>query len=173
MRRVLPPIWAFVLGCVVLALAWLVPGLLDGAVLADTMLRQDYKLPELMAGYVPELRHSLQLTLGAGGLAALVAFIAWLALAVAIRPTGPGQVARGWRLVYWGVLAVLAAAAAYLVIAFRVLGAVDSIDELFANRMAAAVALGAAVVFWVLCLVGTERMIRPAVPGGSVLVGRA
>ncbi len=168
----MPIAMALAAGCALLALAWLLPGLLDGASLAEAMLKPSYKLPELIPAYVPDLRQALRATLATGAGAALAAFAAWVLGVQLARPTGPRQVGRSWRLWLWLGLAILVAAASYLVIEYRVLGRLDSVEEVTANRLAALVAAAACLVFWLLSLLGTERMMRPAVPLGALLMAR-
>ncbi len=159
-------------GCAVLALAWLVPGLLDGGSLANAMLKPDYKLPELVSAYIPGLRDALQSTLATGAGAALAAFIIWVAATRLARPTGPRQVGRGWRFPLWLLLAILTAAVSYLAIEYRILGPLEPVAPVTANRLAAAVAVAACLLFWLLSMLGTERMMRPAVPLAPYLTAR-
>ncbi len=168
-----PPGRSLVLGCILVACAWALPLFLDGSQLAGGALRANYSLPELMAAYVPELRRAAQLTLVTAVAVPLLAFLAWVAETSLLRPTGPGQVARGWRSITWFVIAVIAGGAVYALVGWKTLGGVDSVDDVVANRTAIVLALLSLVLFWVFCLLGTERMIRPAVPGGALLVGRS
>ena len=171
--RLVPPARSLVLGCLLLACAWAIPLFLDGSQLAHGMLRANYSLPELVDTYVPQLRRAAQLTLVTAAAVPLVAFLLWVAETSVSRPTGPGQVARGWRFVTWFVIAVVAGAAVYAVVDWGTLGGADPVDDVLANRAAILSGLFAVGLFWVFCLLGTERMIRPAVPGGALLVGRA
>ena len=171
--RAIPPVRSLILGCILVAGAWALPLFLDGAQLAQGLLRANYSLPELMASYVPELRRAAQLTLVTAAAVPLLAFLAWVAETSLMRPTGPGQVARGWRSVTWFVIALIAGGAVYGLVNWETLGGVDSVDDVIANRTAIVLALLSLVLFWVFCLIGTERMIRPAVPGGALLVGRS
>ena len=159
-------------GCAVLALAWLVPGLLDGNSLANAMLKPAYKLPELIPAYVPGLRAGLQASLASGAGAALAAFAVWVGATRLARPTGPRQVGLSWRLALWLVLAVLAAVLSYLAIEDRILGRMEPVEEVTANRLAFVIGFAAAVLFWLLSLLGTERMMRPAVPLAPLLTAR-
>ena len=168
----MPLALALGVGCALLALAWLVPGLLDGASLADAMLKPSYKLPEMIPSYVPDLREALRATLATAAGAALAAFVIWVLGTQPGRPTGPHQVGRSWRLALWLGLAALAATVTYLAIEYRVLGPLDSVDEVTSNRLAALLAVAACIVFWLLSLIGTERMMRPAVPLGALLMAR-
>ncbi len=168
-----PPGRSLVLGCILVACAWALPLFLDSSQLAGGALRANYSLPELMAAYVPELRRAAQLTLVTAVAVPLLAFLAWVVETSLLRPTGPGQVARGWRSITWFVIAVIAGGAVYALVGWKTLGGVASVDDVVANRTAIVLALLSLVLFWVFCLLGTERMIRPAVPGGALLVGRS
>ena len=161
-----PALWSGLLAAVLVAIAWVLPGLLDGAAF-EGMLQSNYRLPELVSAYVPELLHGVRLSLLAGIGAAVCGFLAWLASMLVARPTGPGQVARSRRCWVWFALGAATAVTAYITTAVGVFGALDTIDGATATRAAASVALGSLLVFWVFCLLGTERMIRPAVPCGA------
>ena len=78
---------------------------------------------------------------------------------------------RGWRFITWFVIALIAAVPSYSLVNWETLGDVESIDDVVVNRSAIVLALLSLLLFWVFCLLGTERMIRPAVPGGALLVG--
>ena len=167
-----PSAFGLLAGCAVLAAAWLLPGLLDGDTLANALLKPAYKLPELIPAYVPALRAGLQASLATGAGAGLAAFAVWVAATRLARPTGPRQVGRSWRLPLWFTLAGLAVVVAYLAIAYRILGRMEPVEEVTANRLAAIVGVGAAGLFWLLSLLGTERMMRPAVPLAPLLMAR-
>ena len=166
-------VWAVLAGAALIAAAWFGPALLDGPALADTMLRESFKLPEVVASYVPELVGTLRLSTVAAASCPLAGFLIFVALTVAIHPTGPGQVGRSWRLGLWLVLLVAVAVSSYLLAYFGMVGRLEAIDELAATRVALAEAAGAAIAFWALSLIGTERMTRPAVPLAGLLMRSA
>ena len=141
--RTIPPFRAIILGCFIVACAWIVPLFVDGTQLAQGLLRPNYSLPELLASYVPELRlrHAAQLTLVTAAAVPLLAFLAWVAETSVMRPTGPGQVARGWRFVTWCVIALIAGGAVYGLVGWDTLGGIDSVDDVVANRAAVVLAL--------------------------------
>ena len=166
------PTLGLLAGFAVMGLAWILPGLVDGDSLAEAMLKPDYKLPELISAYVPGLRDALQATLLTGARSALAAYVIWVASTRLARPTGPRQVGRGWRFPLWCVLAILAAVISYLAIEYRILGPLEPVEGVTANRLALVVGLAAALLFWLLSLLGTERMMRPAVPLAPFLTAR-
>ena len=137
--------------------------------MADLMLDEAFRLPELLSNYIPELRQAVQHSLTLGCTLALGNFLAWVLITRLARPSGPGQVARGWSRLAWWVLAVVTAVGAFFIVWAWVLAGLDTIDRQVAIRFAALVAVVALIVFWVLCLFGTELMLRPAVLGGSTL----
>ena len=165
--------WAVVVGLALIAAAWFGPALLDGPALAETMLRESFKLPEVVASYVPGLVATLRQSSVAAASCPLVGFLLFVALTIAIRPTGPGQVGRSWRLALWLVLLVAVAVSSYLLAYLGMVGRLEAVDELAATRVALAEAAVAAVVFWALSLIGTERMTRPAVPLAGLLMRSA
>ncbi len=168
----MPPARAIVLGIVLLVATLAASQWLDDTRLAEGMLRADHRLPELMPSYIPDLRRAVQLTLATVVAVPLLAFLAWIGETAFARPTGPGQVARGWRLATWVVICVLTGLCVYGLVDYETLGGLDSVDARFANQAALVLAAVAAALFWAFCLLGTERMIRPAVPCGGLLVGR-
>lgn len=174
-RHWLPPfLQALAVGAVFLLLpAWLVPGLVDSTVLTDRMLQASYQLPELVSSYVPDLLLGVRLSLVAGASAALGCFAAWAVAMLLLRPAGPAEVGRSWRRVLWSVLAFVAAVIAYAATSVGLLGRLDTVDGAAATRLAVAIAAAAPFAFWVLSLIGAERMMLPAVPGGTVVRGRA
>ena len=171
-ERVLPPVRSLVLGCILLAGAWIAPLFLDGNQLAEGLLRANYSLPELIASYVPDLRRAAQLTLVTAVAVPLLAFGVWVAETSVSRPTGPGQVGRGWRSATWLVILVAAGGAVYGLSNWRTLGSLEAVDDVVANRVAVALASLSLLLFWVFSLLGTERMIRPAVPAGALWIGQ-
>ena len=82
---------ALPVGTVLLILAWLGPSFLDPAVVGDRMLQASYKLPELVASYVPDLIESLRVAFAGSVAAALFGFLIWVVAILVARPTGPGQ----------------------------------------------------------------------------------
>jgi hypothetical protein len=164
---------ATLVAALLLVAAYLVPGLLDGAALANAMLKQSYKLPEIMDAFIPDLVQNVRLSLLAGVGSALVGFYVWAVATAAVRPTGPGQVRRGWRPVLWFVLLAVVCVSGYLLTSFGLAAEADAVDETVATRAAFVISVSSAVVYWALCLIGTERMTRPAIPAGPLLMRAA
>jgi hypothetical protein len=61
------------------------------------------KLPEIIDAFIPDLVRNLRLSAGRHGICSCRLYVRAVA-AAAMRPTGLGQVRRGWRPVLWFVL---------------------------------------------------------------------
>lgn len=162
---------ALVLGAVLGAAAWVAPGLVGDATLADRLLQQSYKLPELVSAYIPDLLQALRQSFLSPLGTAVFGFVIWIAALRVGRPTGPGQVAQGWRPALWAVLAASAAVGTFALVSWTVLGPLDTVDGTSARWLAFGCAAAAPMVFWLMCLLGTEPMMRPAVPVAARLGG--
>lgn len=158
-------------GAALAALLWIAPSFVDSAALSERALRPNYKLPELVANYTPDLVAALKAGLVQGAAAAIAGLVLWTLLTRVGRPMGPGQVRRGWRRNAWLLLLTAVALTAFGLPYFALVHQLDTVDPDAGTVFAILVSAGSAVVFWLLCLLGTERLIRPAVPAGDLLLG--
>jgi hypothetical protein len=166
--------WAspFVVGCLigagVVAGGWLLPAFLPTALVAE-MLLPAYRMPELADRFVPEVLAAMQAAFAVSGLACLLCFAGWgLLTFVVVRPKGPGEVARGWRWVLWWALLALALAVTYSAVRYWLAWQLDTVDGVWAIRIALIVMAAMAVNYWIMSFFGAERMMRPAVPLASL-----
>jgi hypothetical protein len=164
MRHWLPPFATGLLTAAVLAAAaWFVPAFLPQSV-PEAMLQPSYQMEELVARFVPEVGAAMQRALAAAAVAALAGFVVLAAVHLLARPTGPGEASSSWRRALWFVLlvAVFAAAAGA---GYYFLGvSVTTTENAAATQWSAGLGGAASLLFWLLSLLGTERMLRPAVP---------
>ncbi|SDB20600.1 hypothetical protein [Belnapia rosea] len=163
MHWVRPLLTGCAIGAAAVAIGWFLPSVgLEGS--AAGMLQPNYQLPELIDRFVPEVLTGLQMAFVTAAASALCLFIVFaLVTRLVARPTGPGEVGRGWRVALWWVLLLACAGAAYGAVAYFLSSQVATVDAAVATRIALLVMIVAAATFWVMSVVGVERMMRPAV----------
>ena len=159
------------LGMGLLVLGFIGPGLVGGAALVDWMLKPAYQIPEFIQSYTPDLVWGMTVSLMSGLAAALAGFMVWDVSMLIARPTGPGQVGAGWRPLLWGLTLAAVLIAAFTLPYVALTSWLDTVETRAATWIAFMLAAMAAAVFWLLSIVGTERMIRAAVPWGRFFTG--
>jgi hypothetical protein len=164
MRHWLPPFLIGLLTAVVLAAAaWLVPAFLPQSV-PKAMLQPSYRMEELVERFVPEVGAAMQWALAAAVAAALAGLVILAAVHLLARPAGPGEAFSSWRRALWFVLFVAVFAAAAGAGYYFLAVSITTTENAAATQWSAGLGGAASLLFWLLSLLGTERMLRPAVP---------
>lgn len=150
-------------GFALLLAAWFIPAFLPSSI-AEGMLQPAYRMEELVARFVPEVTAAMQRAFLSAAAAVLVGYVLLSLVHLAARPTGPGQAGRGWRHVAWAIsfviVVVTATAAAYFSLGLWL----TTVDDAAATQWTLYVGLAAALAYWLLSVLGSERMMRSAVP---------
>lgn len=167
MRHWSPPfIVGLLAAAALIAAAWFAPAFLPQSV-AESMLQPSYRMEELVARFVPEVIAAMQRALASAACAALAGYIVLSAVNLLARPTGPGEASSGWRLALWCALLfavfIVAGGAGYYLLGVSV----TTTEDASATQWSAGLAGSASLAFWLLSVLGTERMLRPAVPLAS------
>ncbi|WP_159350014.1 hypothetical protein [Roseomonas harenae] len=157
-----------IVGLALIAMAWFLPAFLPSSI-AEGMLQPAYRMEELVARFVPEVTAGMQRAFSLAAAAVFFAFVVLSLMNLVARPIGPGLAGSGWRRGVWVLLLLVvvigALGATYLFLSFWL----TTVDEAAATQCALYVCLAAALAYWLLSFVGTERMMRPAVPFASRL----
>jgi hypothetical protein len=116
--------------------------------------------------YLSEGKDAVQNTMVIATAAVAIGYIAF-AITHLFRPTGPGDAAAGWRhgVCWFCFVCVLAAASGGAYIALSVW--LRDGSEAIAMEWAYISAILSGVLFWIVAIIGTERMLRPAIFLGS------
>lgn len=164
---VMPFVWGLIF-CALLIVAavfsplWLPESVPASVFLADRRLDADL----FRLRYLSDGKDAVQNTMLIATAAVAIAYLI-VAICHLFRPTGPGDAAAGWRHGVWWLcfVCVLGAAGggAYIALAvwFR-----DGSEEI-AMEWAIGSALLSGLLFWIVSIIGTERMLRSAIPLGS------
>jgi hypothetical protein len=163
-----PALVGSVIGLGLLVFGWFIPSVALAA-MAPGMLQPAYQMPELIERFVPEVLTGMQMAFGAGAAAVLAAFLTFTTMTgILARPTGPGEVGRGWRVMLWWALMLVASGLAYAAVEYFLSWQLSIVDSVAVTRIALAAMLTAAAAYWIISLLGVERMMRPAVPLASL-----
>lgn len=159
-----------IVGSAVIALICvLILSLQGSSVWNELLLDAPFRKPEIVAYYAQPLMQQLQLASFAWIGTALAGFALWQITNLVSRPTGPGQIRWSWRSVHWFLLLVLVGTAGALAPYWLLAVRLDTVDAEAAQRLAAILGPLAAILFWILSVLGAGRMMRPAVPLGRLM----
>ena len=156
--------------CGVLAIATLfVMAFLGNGVWADMLLEPRYSAPELGGAYSEVLAAQVRLAVLACVGVVFAGFLLWHVAMLLFRPTGPGQVRWGWRLLLWLTLFVAVCGAGCFMPYWMLAIQLFTVNGEAALRFAAALGLVAGVAYWLVSLMAAGRMMRPALPLGRLV----
>lgn len=164
---IMPFLWGLIFCALLILAAAFSPLWLPEFVPASVFLADRRVDPEwFRLRYLSEGKDAVQNTMLIATAAITIGYIL-VAITHLFRPTGPGDAATGWRRGAWWFcfVSVLAAAnsGAYIALAVWLRDG----SEVIAMEWALISALISGFLFWVVSIIGTERMLRPAIFLGS------
>lgn len=142
----------------------------DPTFLTGYMLAPDHRMvPELVPDYLDGLRKLWWYAAVAAPASALCGYLLLSFSFIFLRPNGPGQAPRRSNTIVWSIFLASTAVVAFGTSLYALGMDPGVVDPGFMNNFSIAAAICAVVAYWLATILGTETIMRPAVPLGRFL----